>query len=79
MILVDQASHTLVNHVVLQDNFMKRCRDECRISLPIAGVVLVPAFFYIFTLPPCHPYITINFIEIIFTTCMTENKDSSHK
>ena len=46
----------------------ERCRDGCRISLLIAGVVLVPAIFHTL-LPPCHPYITIHFMEMIFSTC----------
>ena len=46
----------------------ERCRDGCRTSLLIAGVVLVPAIFHTL-LPPCHPYITIHFMEIIFSTC----------
>ena len=45
----------------------ERCRDGCRTSLLIAGVVLVPAIFHTL-LPPCHPYITIHFMEIIFST-----------
>ena len=47
----------------------ERCRDGCRTSLLIAGVVLVPAIFYT-SLPPCHPYITIHFMEMIFSTCI---------
>ena len=39
----------------------ERCRDGCRTSLLIAGVVLVPAIFHTL-IPPCHPYITIHFI-----------------
>ena len=46
----------------------ERCRDGCRTSLLIAGVVLVPAIFHTL-LPPCHPYITIHFMEMIFSTC----------
>ena len=46
----------------------ERCRDGCRTSLLIAGVVLVPAIFHTL-LPPCNPYITIHFIEMIFYTC----------
>ena len=45
----------------------ERCRDGCRTSLLIAGVVLVPAIFHT-SLPPCHPYITIHFMEMIFST-----------
>ena len=41
---------------------------ECTTSLLIAGVVLVPAIFHTL-LPPCHPYITIHFMEMIFSTC----------
>ena len=44
----------------------ERCRDGCRASLLIAGVVLVPAIFHIL-LPHCHPYITIHFMEMIFS------------
>ena len=47
----------------------ERCRDGCRTSLLIAGVVLVPAIFHTL-LPPCHPYITIHFMEMIFSTCV---------
>ena len=46
----------------------ERCRDGCRTSLLIAGVVLVPAIFHTL-FPPCHPYITIHFMEMIFSTC----------
>ena len=46
----------------------ERCRDGCRTSLLIAGVVLVSAIFHT-SLPPCHPYITIHFMEMIFSTC----------
>ena len=47
----------------------ERCRDGCRTSLLIAGVVLVPAIFHTL-LPSCHPYITIHFMEMIFSTCI---------
>ena len=47
----------------------ERCRDGCRTSLLIAGVVLVPNIFHTL-LPPCHPYITIHFMEMIFSTCI---------
>ena len=47
----------------------ERCRDGCRTSLLIAGVVLVPAIFHTL-LTPCHPYITIHFMEMIFSTCI---------
>ena len=43
----------------------KRFRDGYRTSLLIAGVVLVPAIFHT-SLPPCHPYINIHFMEMIF-------------
>ena len=46
----------------------ERCRDGCRTSLLIAGVVLVPAIFHTL-LPPCYPYINIHFMEMIFFTC----------
>ena len=55
----------------------ERCRDGCRTSLLRAGVVLVPAIFHT-SLPPCHPYITIHFMEMIFSTCIirtTENEE----
>ena len=51
----------------------ERCRDGCRTSLLIAGVVLVPAIFHTL-LPPCHPYITIHFMEMIFSTFITADK-----
>ena len=47
----------------------ERCRDGCRTSLLIAGVVLVSAIFHTL-LPPCHPYITSHFMEMIFSTCI---------
>ena len=47
----------------------ERCRDGCRTSLLIAGVVLVPNIFHTL-LPPCHPYITTHFMEMIFSTCI---------
>ena len=43
----------------------ERCRDGCRTSLLIAGVVLIPAIFHTL-LPPCHLYITIHCMEMIF-------------
>ena len=43
----------------------ERCRDGCRTFLVIAGVVFVPAIFHTL-LPPNRPYITMNFIEMIF-------------
>ena len=46
----------------------ERCRDRCRTSLLIAGVILVPVIFHT-SLPPCHPYIIIHFMEMIFSTC----------
>ena len=49
---------------------IERCRDGCRTSLLIAGVVLVPAIF-LTLLPSCHPYITIHFMEMIFSTFST--------
>ena len=48
---------------------IERCRDGCRTSLLIAGVVLVPAIFHTL-LPLCHPYITVHFMEMIFSTCI---------
>ena len=49
---------------------IERCRDGCRTSLLIAGVVLVPAIFHT-SPPPCHPCITIHFMEMLFSTCFT--------
>ena len=49
---------------------IERCRDGCRTSLLIAGVFLVPAIFHTLP-PPCHPYITIHFMEMVFSTCST--------
>ena len=49
---------------------VERCRDGCRTSLLRAGVVLVPAIFHTL-LPPCYPYITTHFMEMIFSTCST--------
>ena len=60
----------------------ERCRDGCRTSLLIAGVVLVPAIFHTL-LPPCHPYITIHFMEMIFPLvykeCERESGEMSEK
>ena len=53
------------NKYTYSSGMKERCRDGCRTSLLIAGVVLVPAIFHIL-LPPCHPYITIHFMEMIF-------------
>ena len=50
---------------------IERCRDGCRTSLLIARVVLVPAIFHTL-LPPCHPHITIHFMEMIFSICSTK-------
>ena len=50
----------------------ERCKDGCRTSLLIAGVVLVPSIFHTL-LSPCHPYITIHFMEMIFSTCIIIN------
>ena len=49
----------------------ERCRDGYRTFLLIAGVVLVPAIFNT-SLPPCHPYITIHFMEMIFSSCTSK-------
>ena len=40
-------------------------KERCRDGLLIAGVVLVPVIFHTL-LPPCHPYFTIHFMEMIF-------------
>ena len=52
------------------DDDHSQYRDGCRTSLLIAGVVLVPVIFHTL-LPLCHPYITIHFMEMIFSTCST--------
>ena len=44
---------------------IERCSDGCRTSLLIARVVLVPPIFHTL-IPPCYPYITIHFMEMIF-------------
>ena len=59
----------LYNNYTYSAGMKERCRDGCRTSLLIAGVVLVPAIFHTL-LPPCHPYITIHFMEMIFSTCI---------
>ena len=56
----------------------ERCRDGCRTSLLIAGVVLVPAIFHT-SLPPCHPYISIHFMEMIFSTCIYSTSSKLHR
>ena len=53
-----------------------RCRDGCRTSLLIAGVVLVSAIFHTL-LPPCHPYITSHFMEMFFSTCANSKQQHS--
>ena len=60
--------YTICNYNTYSAGMKERCRDGCRTSLLIAGVVLVPAIFHTL-LPPCHPYITIHFMEMIFSTC----------
>ena len=52
----------------------ERCRDGCRTSLLIAGDVLVLAIFHT-SLPLCHPYITIHFMEMIFSTLLITNSN----
>ena len=47
----------------------ERCRDGCRTSLLIAGVVLFLLFFILY-FHPAIPTITIHFMEMIFTTCI---------
>ena len=56
----------------------ERCRDACRTSLLIAGVVLVPAIFH-HLLPPSHPYITIHFMEMIFPLVRLEIEGEAYK
>ena len=58
----------IYNNYTYSAGMKERCRDGCRTSLLIAGVVLVPNIFHTL-LPPCHPYITIHFMEMIFSTC----------
>ena len=57
------------NNYTYSAGMKERCRDGCRTSLLIAGVVLVPNIFHTL-LPPCHPYITTHFMEMIFSTCI---------
>ena len=59
----------IYNNNTYSAGMKERCSDRCRTSLLIAGVVLVPAIFHTL-LPPCHPYITIHFMEMIFSTCV---------
>ena len=49
---------------------IERCINGCRTFLLIAVVVLVPVIF-LTLFPPCHPYITIHSMEMIFSTCST--------
>ena len=58
----------IYNNYTYSAGMKERCRDGCRTSLLIAGVVLVSAIFHTL-LPPCHPYITTHFMEMIFFTC----------
>ena len=46
---------------------IERHRDGCRTS----SLVACSNYFHTL-LPPCHPYITIHFMEIIFSTCSTD-------
>ena len=64
--------YSYIHNYTYSAGMKERCRDGCRTSLLIAGVVLVPAIFHIL-LPPCHPYITIHFMEMIFSTCLIYN------
>ena len=50
---------------------IERYGNGCRTFLLIAGVVLVPAIFHTL-LPPCDPYITIHFMEMIFSTLIIQ-------
>ena len=59
----------IYNNYTYSAGMKERCRDGCRTSLLIAGVVLVSAIFHTL-LPPCHPYITTHFMEMIFSTCV---------
>ena len=59
----------MYNNYTYSAGMKERCRDGCKTSLLIAGVVLVPAIFHTL-LPPCHPYITTHFMEMIFSTCI---------
>ena len=68
-VLCDIHKLLYINKYTYSAGMKERCRDECRTSLLIAGVVLVPAIFHTL-LPPCHPYITIHFMEMIFFTCI---------
>ena len=47
------------------NNVLERCGDGCRTSLLKAGECIFPVTFHTL-LPPCHPYITIHFVEMIF-------------
>ena len=62
----------IYNNYTYSAGMKERCRDGCRTSLLIAGVVLVPNIFHTL-LPPCHPYITTHFMEMIFSTCNIRN------
>ena len=55
----------IYNNYTYSAGMKERCRDGCRTSLLIAGFVLVLAIFHTL-LPPCHPYITTHFMEMIF-------------
>ena len=58
-------------NIIYSAGMKERCRDGCRTSLLIAGVVLVPAIFHTL-LPPCYPYITIHFMENFSTWSDTQ-------
>ena len=70
----------IYNNYTYSAGMKERCRDGCRTSLLIAGVVLVPAIFHTL-LPPCHPYITTHFMEMIFSTCLyyTSTLNNTHE
>ena len=67
IVFVNITQYTSTLHRIMAIHNIERCRDGCRASLLIAEVALVPAIFHTL-LPPCHPYIIIHFMEIIFST-----------
>ena len=66
----------LYNNYTYSAGMKERCRDGCRTSLLIAGVVLVPAIFHTL-LPAAIPYITTHFMEMIFSTCYDYNSNKT--
>ena len=66
---ITQYTSTLHSEWMMAIDNIESCRDGCRTSLLIAGVVLVPAIFYTSTLPSLHHHHPLHGNN--FYTCST--------